>query len=209
MKFDKEFKLALTHLPEKEKDKLIIRLLKKDLTLARRLYFELVETDTIEEKRENLAEAISKRIKLMTQHFYSPGYLMMDMREISGVITEHIKTTKDKYGEVSLNLLMLNEVLSQNLTNINNATNTKRYKFGIYVLSRTFKILILINSFHEDLKIEFEDELFTLSKVIGKSEFLMKLAIQNGLDLNWINTNNIPENIAKIHKDIRERGFLR
>ena len=40
MTFDKDFKEAISHLPSSEKDKLILRLLKKDLVLANRLYFE-------------------------------------------------------------------------------------------------------------------------------------------------------------------------
>ncbi len=34
MTFDKEFTKAISHLPSKEKDKLILRLLKKNLPLA-------------------------------------------------------------------------------------------------------------------------------------------------------------------------------
>jgi hypothetical protein len=44
---DIDFKIALQELPEKEKDKLILRLLRRDLDLAEKLYFELVDTDTI------------------------------------------------------------------------------------------------------------------------------------------------------------------
>jgi hypothetical protein len=44
---DIDFKKALQELPEKEKDKLILRLLRRDLDLAEKLYFELVDTDTI------------------------------------------------------------------------------------------------------------------------------------------------------------------
>lgn len=46
MKFDPEFKKALSQLPSGEKDKLILRLLKHDLTLANRLAFELLSADS-------------------------------------------------------------------------------------------------------------------------------------------------------------------
>ena len=49
--FSKEFKKAIQELPNTEKDKLIFRLLKRDLDLANRLHFELVDTETVEEKR--------------------------------------------------------------------------------------------------------------------------------------------------------------
>jgi len=49
--YTKEFETAISHLPAKEKDKLILRLLKKDLILANRLQFELVDNGNIEERR--------------------------------------------------------------------------------------------------------------------------------------------------------------
>jgi hypothetical protein len=56
--FDSEFKEALSRLPEKEKDKLITRLLRKDKKLAKRLYFELVSTYSPEELRELVKQRI-------------------------------------------------------------------------------------------------------------------------------------------------------
>ena len=52
MTFDKNFKEAISQLSSAEKDKLIFRLLKKDLHFAGRLYFELVSTDSKEDMRE-------------------------------------------------------------------------------------------------------------------------------------------------------------
>ena len=43
---DIEFKKALQELPEKEKDKLILRLLRRDMDLAGKLFFELVDGNT-------------------------------------------------------------------------------------------------------------------------------------------------------------------
>jgi hypothetical protein len=54
MVFEKEFKEALLDLPIKEKDKLLLRLLKRDVPLANQLYFELVSTQTVEERRAEL-----------------------------------------------------------------------------------------------------------------------------------------------------------
>ena len=54
MTFDPEFKKALQLLPDSEKDKLILRLLKRDLNLANKLRFELVDTESVQDKREQL-----------------------------------------------------------------------------------------------------------------------------------------------------------
>lgn len=209
MKFDKDFKLAISNLPSKEKDKLLFRLLKKDLALTNRLYFELVNTDSIDERRANLEKRIIKKAQQVTQRYYSPGILMMVMRELSGEINEHVDVTRDKYGDISLNLLLLNEILKLNHSKIDESSPKKVYKLGIYIVSKIFKILILINSLHEDLHMEFQNSLAELGNVISKSNYIMDVAIKNGLDVNWLISGDIPDNIKQIYKDIRAQGFLK
>jgi hypothetical protein len=208
--FPKEFKEALSHLPSIEKDKLILRLLKKDLVLANRLLFELVNTDTVEEKREKVINSILYRIRRCQEQHSSISYLNWDVREFSGLINEHVSITKDKFGEAQLNLIMINEVLELNKNYIlNSRPPAKRRKFCVAVIARAFKILIIINKLNIDYLIEFEDNLIKLGALISDNEYLMKEAIHNGLDVNWLLKVNIPEDIAAMHKEIRENGFLR
>ncbi len=206
--FDKEFKQALSCLPSKEKDKLILRLLRKDHALANRLYFELLDTKSVDERREEMAERVIKRVRKITYDFYSPGYLMMDLRYLSGDITEHVKTTKDKYGEASLNLLMLNETLTSIGDKLMSFSYGKNYKFSIYIIARAFKILLLIKKLHEDYYIEFQDDMKKLGNLIGHNDILMPIAIRNGLNVNWF-LGEIPEDIVEIHRGIRRQGFLK
>ena len=207
--FDKEFKEAISHLPSKEKDKLIIRLLRKNLNLANRLYFELIDDKGVDERRDQLEIRIISRVKQATNTFYSPGYLKMDMGYLSGAITEHVKITKDKFGEAYLNLLLLNEVLQQNNKNIANAPFQKARKCCIYIIAKTFKILMLIQKLHEDFHIEFKEEIQQLGELIGENDYLMRTAIHHGLDVNWLIRFNIPEGIAVTYKDLRANGYLR
>lgn len=209
MAFDKEFKTALQNLPSTEKDKLILRLLKKDLDLANRLYFELVSTQSVEDCREMIQNNISITTKRMHDRFYSMGYLLMDMRYLSGSITEHVRITKDKFGEISLNLQMLNEIISLNKLHILNSKPRESYTFSIYIIARAFKILLLINALHEDYRIEFKNDLENLGLNISDNFQLMQLAINNGLNVNWLIQNEIPANIVAIHKEIRSNGFLK
>ncbi len=208
MKFDKNFKEAICQLPSKEKDKLLLRLLKKDLTLANRLAFELLDDKTVDERRLELRERISARIKIFSEQFNTPGYLMMDLRDLSGLINEHVKVTKDKFGEVSLNLAMLNIALQFNNQNILSPTLGKVRKLCLYIIARAFKILVLISKQHEDLRLDFEKDVMKLGALISENDYLMRTAIQNGLDVNWLLLFDIPENIEQIHKDIRSQGFL-
>lgn len=205
MTFDPELKKALQLLPDKEKDKLILRLLKHDLQLANRLRFELVDTDSVQDKREQLKNRIIKRVQLATERYYSAGYLLMDIREISGEINEHVSITKDKFGEISLNCLMLRHLLKLNNERINSETREKSYTLCVYIVARVFKILILIQKQHEDLHLEFRADIEAIGEFIGRNHNLMKTAIYNGLDVNWLIQFNIPENISDIRNKLRTR----
>lgn len=209
MKFSKEFKEALSHISSKEKDKLILRLLKKDYILANRLYFELVNTNSIEEQREQIEQRIIERSKTIGEHFYSMGYLNMDVRYLSGEITEHVKVTSDKFGEASLNILLLIETLKNNKHHIERSSLAKSRKFCIAVISRCFKILLLINKLDPDYLIEFKEDLKKLGLLIGDIDVLMKLAIHHGFDVNWFISATIPDDIVSYHKDLRQRGYLK
>lgn len=209
MTLPKELKEAISKLSSADKDKLIFRLLKKDLVLANQLLFELVSDENVEDKRKQVKELLSKRIESATIHFYSTGYLNMAVRDMSGIITEHVKITKDKYGEAYLNLWMMIEMLERNKQNILSESIGKTEKFCVAVIARAFKILLLIKKLHEDYRVEFEDDLIKLGRLIGDNKYFMKFAIYNGFDVNWLLKAEIPENIEQIHKDIRDRGYLR
>lgn len=207
--FSKEFKKAIQELPSTEKDKLLFRLLKRDLDLANRLYFELVDTETIEEKRNTFEKIMIRKINHFTERFYSVGYLLQDTRYISGDINEHVKITKDKFGEISLNIKMLNHLLLLNNEKIQNQNYVKAYTICIYVIARTYKILVLIKTIDEDYFIDFKDDLATLGKLISNNSLLMKTAINNKLDINWLINSEIPDNIVAFHKNLRQQGFLK
>jgi hypothetical protein len=209
MTFDPEFKKALQLLPDSEKDKLILRLLKRDLPLANKLRFELVDTDSVQDKREQLKNRIIKRIKSATEGYYSAGYLLMDMRDISGQINEHVAMTKDKFGEISLNCLVLRHVLELNNKRIAAEKQGNAYTLCIYIIARVFKILMLIQKQHEDLHLEFNDDIEAIGNLIGDNHNLMNTAIHNGLDVNWLIRFDIPKNIADIYKNLRENGLLK
>lgn len=208
--YTKEFKDAISRLPSLEKDKLILRLLKHDLSLANRLHFELVNTNTVEEQRELVKVKLFKMVEQATKTYYSPGYLKMDIGYMSGEITEYVKLTKDKYGEIYLTLFILNETLERNAHRILDQTKTKARQLTTPVIAKAFKILLLLNKLHEDYKIEFSSEINRLGYILAENPPFMEDAIYNGLDINWLlDTNNIPKNIEAIHKDLRNRGYLK
>jgi hypothetical protein len=209
MKLTPEFKKAISELPSSEKDKLIFRLLRKDVDIANRIYFELIDTDSVAEKRLIVENDLIKCINMEAKRYYSPGYVLMETRFSSGKITEHVKITKDKYGEPYLNLLMLNHTLQENKENLKLSTYKGAYTFNIYVVSRVYKILTQIEALHEDLHIEFYELLEKLGDLFADMPFLMKVAIQNQLDVNWLFKGEIPKDIVAIQKELRANGYLK
>ncbi len=207
----KELKEAISRLSSPEKDKLIFRLLKKDLNLANQLLFELVSSDSKEDRRKDAKKQIEYIINSSKKHcqYSSPGILMMEMRDTSGIINEHVRTTKDKYGEVFLHIFILKEFLKIYTENFKNSTPNKLYKLNIYLIVRVFKIMILLKKMHEDLMIDFDNDIEEIGRLFGENPGLMKVAIPNGLDINWLINNQIPDNIAEIEKDLRQRGYLK
>ena len=180
-----------------------------DLILANRLYFELVDVETVEDKRIAFEKIMLKKIAQYSERFYSVGYLLQDTRLTSGDINCHVKVTKDKLGEISLNIKMLIQLLKLNNERIQTQTYSKTYTLCIYVIARAFKILLLIKAIDEDYFMDFKEDLALLGNLIGKNTTLMRTAINNGLDINWLLLGEIPNNIHGIHKEIRANGFLK
>lgn len=210
MAITEELKEAISHLPSDEKDKLIFRLLKKDLPLAKRLSFELISDKSAEELREELQEQLKVKCHIATQHIYSIGYFSMDIREMSGLINKHVTTTKDKYGDAWLNIFLLNEILEKASKDlIGFKSNKKLQKLYIAFIARIFKAMLIINKLHEDYLIDFVPVIKKLANQIGDNPFLMETAMNHGLDINWLYKAEIPENIAAIHKELRENGYLK
>lgn len=117
--------------------------------------------------------------------------------------------TKDKYGEITLNINFLTESISLNIWYITNSKQKDSCTICVYIIARAFKILLLIKAQHEDVNLDFRDAVIELGKHIGENDMLIRYAIHNGLDVNWLLQFEIPEDIVAIHKEIRANGFLK
>jgi len=154
-----DLKHAITRLPEKEKDKLLPKLVTKDDLLVERLEFELIEhSQTVDERRLIIREFIDRTVRLKQD---SAGWIMMDMRTISGYITRHLKVTKDKYGEVELGLYMLNCFFEERPDQLR-TYNSRTDKCAQYIAKRTEQVLKKLLKLDPDYHIEFLDDMNTL-----------------------------------------------
>ena len=208
MDYSKEFKQALSEFSSKEKDKLIFRLLKKDKLLSKKLYFELIEEETTDDKRNKMESYLKERITDLSKHIGNPKYFLVLVRKLSGEITEHVKVTTDKFGDVFLNLFLVNTILEHN-DKLSRQRFDAVYKLYIYLINKIIKALIQIQKLDEDYWLEFDEILTDIDFQLHENLYLEKLCINNGLDFNWLKCENIPDHFELIVKDIRSQGFLK
>ena len=179
---DPDLKKAIVRMSGVEKDKLLLRLVAKDVVLTERLQFELVEEGrTVEERRGLIRDFIDRTANL---HADTPGWLMMDMRTVSGYISRHLKVTKDKYGEVELMLYMLNTFYDNN-AHLLQKYNSRTDKAAEYIAKRTDQVLKKATKLDPDYHIEFADE---INKLLGWVNHTASLhyARQLGLPKEWL-----------------------
>lgn len=208
MEYTKEFKQALSQFSSIEKDRLIFRLLKKDKLLSKKLYFELIEEETTDDKRNTMESYLKERITDLSKHIGNPKYFLVLVRKLSGEITEHVKVTTDKFGDVFLNLFLVNTILEHN-DKLSRQRFDAVYKLYIYLINKIIKALIQIQKLDEDYWLEFDKILTDIDFQLHENLYLEKLCINNGLDFNWLKCENIPDHFELIVKDIRSQGFLK
>lgn len=208
MEYSKEFKAALSQFSHSEKDKLIFRLLKKDKLLSKKLYFELIDEETTDDKRNTMEAYIKERISEISKYIGNPKYFLVSVRKLSAEITEHVKVTTDKFGEAYLNLLLVSEIFSHN-DKLGKQRFDAVYKLYIYLINKIFKALIQIKKLDEDYWLEFDEILSDIDSKIHNNLYFEKLCINNGLDFNWLKCENIPDHFELIVKEIKSQGFLK
>lgn len=208
MEYSKEFKAALSEFTPIEKDRLIFRLLKKDKLLSKKLYFELIDQETTDDKRNAMEELIEERILLASKYISNSKYFLVLIRKLSAEITEHVKITTDKFGDVYLNLFLVNKILQYN-DKLNRERFDNVYKLYIYLINKLAKALITIKKLDEDYWLEFDEILSDIDFQIHETLYLEKLCMNNSFDFNWMKSENIPDHLDLIIKDIKSQGFLR
>lgn len=208
MEYSKEFKTALSQLSPTEKDRLIFRLLRKDEILSKKLYFELIDEETVDKKRDAMEELIKEKVEYASKYISNQKYFIVLIRKISAQITEHVKVTTDKFGDISLNLLLINEILESN-EKLSRQRFNDIYKLYLYIINKIVKALVLTKKLDEDYWMEIDDYLLVTHDKITANIYLEKLFINNGIDFNWLNIERIPDNFDLIIKDIKNQGFLK
>jgi len=183
-KLSKELKEAILLISEKEKDKLLLRLIPSNSGLVDRLEFELLEYgETQQDRRDELAGEIADKINEAYQSFYPPPYALRDMRTLSAAINRHVFATKDKFGEISLNLLLLNTSLEVGSPRLFAGSTHKAEMLRKYIVRRSLKILKLLPKLHEDLQFDLHADFEALGERLLQHRHIIYTASHNKLNL--------------------------
>ncbi|SFI41096.1 deoxyuridine 5'-triphosphate nucleotidohydrolase [Halpernia frigidisoli] len=209
MEYSKEFKEALSEFSDKEKDKLIFRLLKKDKILSQKLYFELIETVSVDEKRDDLEKHIEERVSYYAKTITNPKYFLVLIRKLSGEITLHVKVTTDKFGEVYVNLFLVKTILKEYKEKLKRQNFEQTYKLYLYLINKIFRCMVLSQKLDEDYFMEIDEILKETLDEILDNQKMQNLCFNNELNTNYFQTENIPENMAEIVKDLKLQGLLK
>ena len=207
---DKEgFKLAISELSSKEKDKLIHRLLRRDLDLQEKLYFELVSEDTADKRRDIVEDGINYILKKYGEKVMHYHYLYTELRTCSGKIAHHVKICSDKFGDIYLNLMLVKETLEILPKYYKKFSIPHLYKVHLYLINKLYRSIVLTQKLHEDLLIELREVCKNITELTSENNQFAVLCYKHQFDLEWLNVENIPENIADIFKQTKAEGFLK
>lgn len=162
-KLEKDLQQAILSMPQKDKDKLLLRLITKDDILTQQLQYMLVEgSASVDYRRDEVKTTIDK---LYRTEAYSSGYLMMDMRYVNAEITRHVKVTKDKYGEIELTIKLLKDCFEKQLKWIQKYS-AKSDTLANYVAKRMDFVLKKLVKLHPDVQFDFHADVNTLLEYI-------------------------------------------
>ena len=184
MKIDDHLKAAIVKMRPADKDKLLLRLIAKDQILVKKLQFELLEdSSSTDERVRDLEQQIKKWLTAASGSSQTPGYLLMDFRSCNPHITEHMKVTKDKFGEVLLTFRMLHIGLQINQTILMKFKPARFDTLAPYVVRRMLQMQEKMNKLHEDYQFELKKELNAIMEIIFTGyPVIAALAVSEGLE---------------------------
>ena len=170
-----ELKDAVLNLPQKEKDKLLVRLVSKDKMLMKQLHFQLLENqldldDRINSLKESLRELFSTgrhAIKNIPQ-YSNYKELQALLRQGSGMINEHEKVTKDKYSEMECRIYILKEAFERFPSLFEASAVHAAFKLQVYVKARLKTTVNKFDKLHEDLQFDLIDDMQKILDFAGR-----------------------------------------
>jgi len=166
----KELKTEILRLPQKEKDKLLLRLIAKDRVLTERLHFLLHEDSNALAKRQEALKAIIIQCgKDLKKEKYSARNLLIHLRKGLRLINHFYKVTKGNLEEAELRLFLFNRLLEDFKGGSLIFTSKDELLLTNFVIKSTLLTLKKIEKLHSDLQFDVQDDMNKLLYRINNS----------------------------------------
>ncbi|UBM60082.1 hypothetical protein LAG90_05435 [Marinilongibacter aquaticus] len=150
----KELEIEILNLPQKEKDRHLLRLIAQNKLLREQMQFQLLEDEQdLAQRKNELRDWISE----MTAKAY-PGtaFFLKSIRKMSAEAVWYRRVTKDKYGEVDLHLTYIEQTLEKQIRHVN-IFSRKGDVLRTYLVKKVLSILKMIGALHPDFHIDFSE----------------------------------------------------
>ena len=154
-------KLEIRSLPEKEKDKLLLRLIAKDKVLTEHLHFKLLENEEdLAGRSANLLATIDEGIAaLLSSKKLNSKDVLTQIRSLTGKINHHFKVTKDINSDIELRIYLLRHVPVAFNEEVFSSLHKYNEKLNIYFVKSVVAVLKKYDKTHEDIQFDLKESI--------------------------------------------------
>ena len=173
----KELKIEILALPQKEKDKLLLRLVAKDKVLTEHLHFLLLEDETNLNERVAL---LKQEIIDTNKNLHTAKDVLINLRKQLKLINHFFKVTKANFEDVELRIFLLNCTTTEFKSKFFSSFKNYDQLFSVFFVKSVLATLKKFDKLHEDLQFDLKED---LNKLLGKTFAKNMAAMANDLGL--------------------------
>ncbi len=157
----KDLKAEIKSLPDREKDKLLLRLIAKDKVLTEHLHFMLLENEEdLVIRFENVKAVIDAGLlELQANKKYNAKDTLLKMRKLTSSINHHFKVTKDLMTELELRIHLLKSIPIAFKDGIFSPIYRFNEKLYIYFVKSVISLIAKFYKLHEDVQFDMRDSI--------------------------------------------------
>lgn len=154
----KELKAEIKSLPEKEKDKLLLRLIAKDKVLTEHLHFMLLENeDDLASRFVKLTDDIGAALAELKTKKHNAKETLFKVRKLVGMINHHFKVTKDIMTDLELRIHLLQNVPIDFREGLFSPMHKFNEKLYVYFVKAVVSTLTKMRKLHEDVQFDLRE----------------------------------------------------
>jgi hypothetical protein len=157
----KALKAEIISLPQKEKDKLLLRLVAKDKVLTEHLHFLLLEDEINLKER---VTSLKEEILLAEQHLkesksVSSRDVILTMRKLLKAVNHFLKVTKASFEDVELRIFLLSHMPAKSKTRSFSLAKNYDQLLAVFFVKSIIATLKKFDKLHEDLQFDLREDI--------------------------------------------------